>query len=639
MIDKLNNCPINTFGGSVYNFNELTLQELLSKFFSKINETVDTVNKAYEFWKWVQEQGISEETKKIINQMYQDGRLTEIINQLANDVKGQVQEIKTDLTNHKTEYEEFKTSTDETLTNHSSQLEQMTIQKDYNEPNLGLAKAHQLFIESYNNMKKVQYFMVGDSIRNSNGNWIFKVVSEKLSSFGVESYRIGKTGLALERWCGLLNDNNDPKVTDMIPLIEGDGSNTIVDISLGLNDPSSDYNRISEMLMVAINKIKETKPNVTFILTSPHKHGDEVQQKAHRYNLKMGYEKTINDNNGKIGYINVHDNVFPIYNNTIALQYTTDKWHPNEIGQRKIAEFIVSKLIPNYFSKGVVLYKGGINPYDFNYSKVKESGVSCEIRVRSGKTPTKIYLKYYKPNNSWYLSYNASQTLNNISGVVDMRNDLQVMTNLNVSVESIDTNLDIILSIKDVTVLNEFAKTCTNTTSIELVNCVVIDFTKPINSNILFKELNDTSVKNYKYRYLKGEIKTDDSNYNLVNATGFKINLYQTKGSIPRLWIRYLTSTGKWYLAGGDNANNIIAIFDINTGYQEVKNVDGASITISSQVTQVEFTAQIKISDNTQLKGISTDTKIEVLNYVVPELTKELTIEEHLEKLYSKYYQ
>lgn len=134
MINKVTNNYVDLQATSVYDFNELTLQELLNKFFNKINECVDVSNKALEFLTWLKEEGLPIEVQKEIEKMYLDGRLTEIINQLANDVKGQVAEIKTDLTNHKTEYEQFKTSTNETLSSHSSQLEQRANKFGFNSP-------------------------------------------------------------------------------------------------------------------------------------------------------------------------------------------------------------------------------------------------------------------------------------------------------------------------------------------------------------------------------------------------------------------------------------------------------------------------------------------------------------------------
>lgn len=127
MINKLPNNNLDLQATSVYDFNELTLQGLLSKFFSKINECVDVSNQALNFLIWLKEEGLPIEVQKEIEKMYLDGRLTEIINQLANDVKAQVQEIKSDLSNHKSEYEQFKTNTNITIEKHTNELKQIAL--------------------------------------------------------------------------------------------------------------------------------------------------------------------------------------------------------------------------------------------------------------------------------------------------------------------------------------------------------------------------------------------------------------------------------------------------------------------------------------------------------------------------------
>jgi len=93
MIDKLEHNPINSFTSSVYDFNELSLQELLNKYFQKINECVENGNKALNFVAWLKNEGLPLEVEKEITLMYQDGRITEIINKLANDVKKQINDI------------------------------------------------------------------------------------------------------------------------------------------------------------------------------------------------------------------------------------------------------------------------------------------------------------------------------------------------------------------------------------------------------------------------------------------------------------------------------------------------------------------------------------------------------------------
>lgn len=65
---------------SVYEYDEIELQELLCRFFTKINECVDVSNKALEIMKWVETQGLPNEVNKIFEKWLTDGTFDSIIN-------------------------------------------------------------------------------------------------------------------------------------------------------------------------------------------------------------------------------------------------------------------------------------------------------------------------------------------------------------------------------------------------------------------------------------------------------------------------------------------------------------------------------------------------------------------------------
>lgn len=90
MIEKLsNNILINDKIKSVYNFNELSLQDLLSKFFEKINESIIVSNIALDFLNYLKNEGLPKEVTKELEIMYNDGRLTELIDNLSGDIKNE----------------------------------------------------------------------------------------------------------------------------------------------------------------------------------------------------------------------------------------------------------------------------------------------------------------------------------------------------------------------------------------------------------------------------------------------------------------------------------------------------------------------------------------------------------------------
>ena len=66
---------------SVYNYDEEELQELLCRFFQKINECIESTNKALEIMEWVKNEGLPKEVEKIFDNWLKDGTFDTIINE------------------------------------------------------------------------------------------------------------------------------------------------------------------------------------------------------------------------------------------------------------------------------------------------------------------------------------------------------------------------------------------------------------------------------------------------------------------------------------------------------------------------------------------------------------------------------
>lgn len=112
MINKLEGIITNTKPDSVYNLSGYTLQELLSNFYKYINECIELVNKNEDnitnqnitmnnFIEYMKNEGVPPIIIETINNMYNDGRLTELFNRLSNNVidnvNNNVQEFKSKL--------------------------------------------------------------------------------------------------------------------------------------------------------------------------------------------------------------------------------------------------------------------------------------------------------------------------------------------------------------------------------------------------------------------------------------------------------------------------------------------------------------------------------------------------------------
>lgn len=64
----------------VYNFSEMTDEELLCKFFQKLEECVDLCNNSAEIIDWIKNEGLEDKVNEIFNKWKDDGTLKEIIN-------------------------------------------------------------------------------------------------------------------------------------------------------------------------------------------------------------------------------------------------------------------------------------------------------------------------------------------------------------------------------------------------------------------------------------------------------------------------------------------------------------------------------------------------------------------------------
>ena len=513
---------------------------------------------------------------------------------------------------------------DSRFENVSSQLEQNIKKQDYNQTNYTMSKIHKLIVDSYNESKQVEYFMIGDSIRNANGKHIYNIVSNKLESLSLKCTLRGHSGLSLKHWSGKqIVTPGDETASDLISFITGDGSNTIVDISLGLNDPDISKEYMLECLQTGINTIKSSKPNVTFILTSPHKHGDINAQMQHRENIKWCYETIIKNNSGNIAYIDVFNNVFPIYTSEIGYQYMSDLLHPNEVGQRKIAEFIISKLIPNYLVDKTSLLKGYFDKSTSEYDKIKDCKFRVELKITEGDTPKQIFLKYYKTFDSWYLCTDGN-SLNNISDAIQISDGEFKISNIEGALYNDKLiKFECKLSIKNSSVLSQIK----DEFKIEIKDSIVNNFSAYKTIDEQLNILNSKSM-DYSFRAYVGYIDINDVNYSKVDNVGFKINFYQTKGTkLSNLKLQYISSWKAWYLY----SNNALISnpIQIENGEQIVTGDDAS---VDGNI--VSFKAQIEIYDKTQLLNIDSDISFEIKNFYVKELINENSIIEHITNLY-----
>ena len=90
----------------VYDFSEMTDEELRCKFFQKLQECIDLCNNTNGIAQWIKEEGIEKEVNEILTMWLNDGTLEKMINtNLIDIVKSELME---EINNIKNDIEEIK---------------------------------------------------------------------------------------------------------------------------------------------------------------------------------------------------------------------------------------------------------------------------------------------------------------------------------------------------------------------------------------------------------------------------------------------------------------------------------------------------------------------------------------------------
>ena len=138
MIKHLKGLEINT----IYDFdNAFSINELLCKFWEKIEETINISNESIDILEWVKNTGLSNETKLILEEWYNNGKLTQLINiekfnemkkeftELVNNYKANcesnLQNSINSVNNSLSEVDEKITNLEETTTTNTNKIEEV----------------------------------------------------------------------------------------------------------------------------------------------------------------------------------------------------------------------------------------------------------------------------------------------------------------------------------------------------------------------------------------------------------------------------------------------------------------------------------------------------------------------------------
>ncbi|MCM3598710.1 hypothetical protein M4D55_23405 [Metabacillus idriensis] len=311
-----------------------------------------------------------------------------------------------------------------------------------------LDSAHKMFADSREgSLSNATYVMVGDSTREINGAYIYKLVSQSLNGFGVKTHLSAKAGLKARHW-STHTDNLQPgfpTVDDIMSLIPGDGSQCVVDICLGINDHGdSTPDQIYTYIKYGIDIILAARPNTKIIVTSPNKYHYTPAIDTFNY----VYRRLADDG---YGFIDVQNNVFDTWSTEVMNTYFVDNTHPAELGQRKMAEYIVKQLVPSYlFVDGYRDLKGYLDSTDANSKTILNCGLKVEVKYLNNDNPVNTLYLYANDIGEWYITHTPN--VKSITGKISMQNGVQSLSKPSWG----DYNIEGFVYLSDYTVLQNY---------------------------------------------------------------------------------------------------------------------------------------------------------------------------------------
>ena len=210
-------------------------------------------------------------------------------------------------------------------------------------------------------LNNVTYICVGDSTRANDsyygGGYLFDILKERLSKYNVHSYLQAVAGYTAKEYNrGVYS----PNWMETVFLIPNRGETSIVDISLGINDAryyagEGNAENIKNWIKSAMDKILEYRPKTTFMLTMPNKLVglDNLTQKYQQAYLELSNERNIPLVNTISEIFNTSYDNLDLYRGQDANDYGANiRIHLSKLGQEKVANLILSKILPQGEEQG-----------------------------------------------------------------------------------------------------------------------------------------------------------------------------------------------------------------------------------------------------------------------------------------------
>ena len=542
----------------------------------KINEVIDQVNELVH---------VVNETEDFIEE-----RVNEIVGEVAErEVNEVLDDLNTEIDNINSSLDNNTNKVNETISSYDSNLIEVK-QRLFNP-----------------NFKNKQYIFVGDSLRDSNGRYVFKKMAYKLATNGISPCLIAKSGLKAEHWSKtniIQNLNDFPTTDDVIKVIKGDGSECVVDICLCTNDLAKTETEVVGYLKKGIADILTVKPNVKFILTTPNRYNDTDAQNNKAHNIV----KKVVDDLGNVAFSDVMSEVFRTREETIP--YLLDNIHPNPLGQDKIGEYKVKQL---FDGSDTLTYDIEFEELIFNNTDGSKTVIRYALNFDYQEGDAFYIQKDYE--NKWIFSVNNNGNYVALTELIS-ENGFSVLkprfnkTRCAYGLLEVE-NVEGLINYPSGTILTLEAKNRTVVSKIK--------YPLSITSNKIYNLLNEI-----KFYDVKGEIDSTDSKYSLLNDVSVKVGFYRTAGESPMEVYLNRKTENEFYLV--DNNNNAISNIEYITkdGVYNLRPITWDTIRITgilkiknlSKLKEVVSVGEkIKIINAEQYKPIKEKSIIEILDY------------------------
>ena len=200
-------------------------------------------------------------------------------------------------------------------------------------------KIKMLFLDAANDVNNnVQYMVTGNSTRDNVYNDMINYYTEQFAKINVELIDNACSGQSCKNWISG-GGNYDTYLSDAISATYGDGENTIMEFSFGLNDwDIPTVPQLKARFGQAIGLYLDAKPKATVLLVTAVR----TNNLSYVNKLRTAYQE-LSDSLG-LPLVDVRTATDGVHGDS---RYYYDGTHPNKWGSRRVVNYITDQILPS----------------------------------------------------------------------------------------------------------------------------------------------------------------------------------------------------------------------------------------------------------------------------------------------------